>query len=282
MEKWRSSYVITGQLVFDTAFHLGGGLLNSVNTDAPVVRTPAGQPYIPGSSFKGTFRSAVEKIAGNISGIKVCFLADDTICLSPQGESQKIFNQQRSSENWDDQHLVEELAEQLCDICQLFGSPYQAGKILFSDLYLSANTLALSQIRDGVAIDRDSERAVPSLKYDYEVVVAGSVFDLRINLENPSERQLGLVSLGLSELLAGEFWLGGKKSAGLGRCHLDNLQIFVLDLSNPNKALNNLQRYLLGRSLSEKMELIKEPGQFIAEKIKNLLGVVRDAQASGQ
>src|SRR5947207_7218198 len=58
----RNRYVFGGLLVMQTAFHIGGGRVTTSNSDSPVVLTPDQKPFIPGSSFKGALRSAVEKI----------------------------------------------------------------------------------------------------------------------------------------------------------------------------------------------------------------------------
>ena len=69
----RSLYIFQGKLVLQTALHIGGGTTDATTTDSPVVRTPDGMPYIPGSSFKGVFRSTVEKLAATI-GLDTCLL----------------------------------------------------------------------------------------------------------------------------------------------------------------------------------------------------------------
>ena len=50
-----------------------------------------------------------------------------------------------------------------------------------------------SELRDGVAIDRDSEKAIDGLKYDFEVVPASAAFDLEITLENATPQDLQLI-----------------------------------------------------------------------------------------
>ena len=76
------------------------------------------------------------------------------------------------------------------------------------------------QLRDGVAIDRDSEKAKDRLKYDFEVVPASATFDLEITLENATPQDLQLISVGLSEFVHGFAPIGGKRSRGLGACRL--------------------------------------------------------------
>ena len=58
----RNRYIFTGRLVMQTAFHIGGGRLSLNSSDSPVVLTPEGRPFIPGSSFKGSLRSTTEKM----------------------------------------------------------------------------------------------------------------------------------------------------------------------------------------------------------------------------
>jgi hypothetical protein len=86
------------------------------------------------------------------------------------------------------------------------------------DLYLSSEGWGdIIQTRDGVAIDRDSEKAKDRLKYDFEVVPASASFDLRIVLENATPQDLQLISVGLSEFVHGFGVIGGKRSRGLGQ-----------------------------------------------------------------
>src|SRR6266702_914555 len=58
----RNRYLFEGQLVMQTALHIGGGKASLSPSDSPVVLTPTGHPFIPGSSFKGALRSTVEKL----------------------------------------------------------------------------------------------------------------------------------------------------------------------------------------------------------------------------
>ena len=101
-----------------------------------------------------------------------------------------------------------------------------------NDLYLSDTIWedGLIQRRDGVAIDRDSEKARDRLKYDFEVITATTAFNLHITLENASDQDLQLMSVGLSEFVNGYGVIGGKRSRGLGACILEDFQIACLDL----------------------------------------------------
>src|SRR5712692_3325774 len=62
----RNRYVFKGKLVMQTALHIGGGRVTLSSSDSPVVLTPEQIPFIPGSSFKGSLRSTVEKIVPSL------------------------------------------------------------------------------------------------------------------------------------------------------------------------------------------------------------------------
>lgn len=274
MESLESRYLFKGRLVLDTAMHIGGGRASLVPTDAPVIRTPEGHPFVPGASFKGVFRSTVEKLAASIPGVRTCALDPGADCIGPQGDKQKKFNKElnerREKEKWDDRQLKAHLEKELCDTCLLFGSPYMASKVFFSDLYLIERE-AYTQVRDGVGIDRDSEKAMDHLKFDYETVSSGVSFAFRAMLENPTEKEIALFCTGLMEYISGFAGIGGKRSAGLGRCHLEDVEIYYLDLRDNNQRLENLRKYLLGSNEEEKMHRVADVKKFISDRITLLL-----------
>jgi len=273
----RARYRITGRIVMDTALHIGGGRNPSAATDNPVVRDGAGRPFIPGSSLKGAFRASVEHLAPNL-GIRVCRLTDaSTGCLTalPSDDERAKAYQEVSKQvgrkindvarkaimllgdaPLDEKgHITEDtllvlLDRHLCDTCKTFGSPYLSSAALFQDAPISETWRALpevpTQIRDGVGIDRDSERARDGIKYDFEVVPPQASFDFALVLENPTERDLGLVALGLQEFIGGMIPLGGIRSRGLGRCHLEEVEIESVDLGDSDA----MKAYLLDRTMT--------------------------------
>jgi CRISPR-associated RAMP protein (TIGR02581 family) len=271
-------YLFEGRLTLTTALHVGGpGTLSP--SDSPVVRTPDGLPFIPGSSFKGTLRSTVEKLAGSIPGLRTCALMEGAGCPGAQGAEQHEFDARRRAGRWTDSQLLEALDAALCDTCKLFGSHYQASRIICYDLYPLAGEDPVTQIRDGVGIDRDSECAVPQIKYDFEVVESGIDFGLRLQLENPTARDLGLTCAGFVEFTSGFAALGGLRSRGLGHCRLVDLKIAALDLSDAKTSMNHLRTYLVGLARqsatatmdrSAFMEAIPDTGAFLVQHIEGL------------
>lgn len=261
-------YLFTGELVLQTAMHLGGGDTTSGATDSPVVRRADGQPFIPGSSLKGAFRSTVEKLAATLE-----LPHTDIDVLDTGSDWIKKFNQRRQNNGWSDERTVQEVLKEWPATALLFGTPYTASNIFFMDAYLYDGQETIIQRRDGVAIDRDSERAMDRLKYDYEVVPPTLRFSFELRLENPDDTDLGLTCLGISELLGGFFSIGGKRSSGLGRCQLEGLQIYALDLDINNIAerAKALQKYLVGKNNQEKFSIVENPEQFVSQHIDEFL-----------
>lgn len=314
--EFREKYLFTGRLVLKTGLHIGGGDTALGGGNAPVIRAPDGSPFIPGSSLKGAFRSTVEKLVAMIPGLRTCLLDEAAgraaCCMSPQnspfGQAYRtvvsyqnrpiIFNNEEGVEALhtldraklitpagaerstiiEERHLEDIREDFLCHTCRLFGSPYAAARINFSDLYpLEEETTGLIQLRNGVAIDRDSERAAENLLYDYEVVAPELAFELEIWLEEPTETDLALTCLGLSEFLSGFGYLGGKRSRGLGRCELQELAIYHLNLSEGQDIAANLLRYLKGRTPQDKMTPIEPVDDFINGQIEQLIQEDRHA-----
>ena len=263
MREMRRKYVFTGRIQLKSAMHIGGGQINMRGTDSPVILTPEGEPFIPGSSFKGVFRSTVEKLVGVVSNQTTCFLSEKGRCPTTDQDN---FNNRRRKGNWDEAKLAETLDAELCDTCQLFGSPFFASKIFFSDLYVDEWT-ETTQVRDGVAIDRDSERAVDRLKYDYEVVSVGSTFKMEIVLENPNDIDLCLTCVGLNEFASGMGGIGGMRSRGLGNCQIIDIVGYESDLTD----FKQLKKYLVGKKPEEKMSVINNMDEFLKKHIEVLL-----------
>jgi CRISPR-associated RAMP protein (TIGR02581 family) len=225
------------------------------------VLTPEQLPFIPGSSFKGALRSTIEKLVPSLppeADLSSCGLIEpfDDEEKQQSGKPlcptvrQRDITQARRERPGEVEKIRAQVLEELCNTCQLFGSPFAAARVNISDLYMSSKDWnGVIQIRDGVAIDRDSEKAKDRLKYDFEVVPASATFDLNITLENATNEDLQLLCMGLSEFVHGFGFIGGKRSRGLGACRLDDLTIrsLRLDEEGLDKKIRTerLKNYLL-------------------------------------
>lgn len=208
-------YLFEGSIILDEALHIGSGE-GSERTDALVVRDDDGNFYIPGTGFLGIFRNAVEKIAPFIDGFSSC----------------------QSNGNCEDK-------EPVCDTCKLFGYGGKRGKVskvIFSNCTLD-RAANISEIRDGVSIERISETADPErrAKFDYEVIPKGSKFNFQIEIPNPTERDKKLLSIGFNELRKGYTGIGAKTSVGLGDFAFSVDSVFELNTAN----FTQLKEYIL-------------------------------------
>ncbi len=231
---YRKLVRITAQLVFNTAWRIGSGREGTTLSDLGVMLDPTGAPILPGSSLKGKLRSTCETLSHAL-GVSACLLnvdASGVSCVSDVQHYREVRDEyQDILRNQAVDARLAWIAEHTCDVCKLFGSPVMAGHLRVSDGALE-DWASMVQVRDSVVIDRDSQTAVDGLKFDYDVVPADSRFELRLDLENPSDQDLALVGAALFEWHAGSS-LGGFTSRGLGRFHLQDIRVQGVDLEDP-------------------------------------------------
>jgi CRISPR/Cas system CSM-associated protein Csm3 (group 7 of RAMP superfamily) len=286
----RNRYMFRGLIVMQTALHIGGGKVTLSNSDSPVVLTPDQKPFIPGSSFKGALRSAVEKIVpglpagGKFTSCALLDRSDDLLPLGPfdklqppswpEGMCPTVWQRaltalRREYPRWD-REIVADATAHLCSTCRLFGSPFAAARLNVGDLYMPPEEwLGAVQTRDGVSIDRDSEKARDRLKYDFEVVPASATFEMEITMENATRQDLQLLCIGLSEFVHGFGTIGGKRSRGLGVARLEKLLVWELDLEGVDVAERN--RHLAEFLIFKRFSREELPGEaFLQDQIKSI------------
>lgn len=256
-------------------------------SDLPVIKTPEGIPFIPGSSLKGVIRAHTERLLRTLDAIGkkhegerlwACDPLDEKnrcviarCCENCEGCRGNCCNACRRCKSCmvkrhqrngflDDEKFTAELWSQSCTACRLFGSQWLASRVAFQDAMLSNDNelLRLTEVRDGVGIDRDLGSARKRIKYDYEVVPAGARFDVRIVVENAEEWEIGLLLLSLKAMEQGELPIGGKTTRGLGWGKLTDLKIQRVDKST-------LLTYLQGGNAQT-----FEPNRFIDAFVKLL------------
>ena len=235
----RRQVTIEGHLVMQTAFRIGTGRDVEAHTpDLPIIRDMLGRPFIPGSSMKGAMRSAVEGIARAFAPRRVrraaCMCTGDPSewCVSPtEREEMRWEERDGRRQRVSDAKFAQRLWRKTCRVCHVFGSPWFAGKLRISDLPLSDQTegLVTSEIRDSVAIDRDTGTAAHAKLFQHEVAPAGLSFAFHASIDNPNMEEIGMVLIGIKLLARGEIRIGGATSRGLGRCLLkvDEIKQFV-------------------------------------------------------
>ena len=257
---------VTADLVFETAWRIGSGR-EGESSDLGVMLDLNGLPVLPGSSLKGRLRSTCETLAHALN-LDACLLSSEASgvnCTSDINYYRTVREEYRrasqegvaSRTGWIDEHT--------CDVCKLFGSPVQAGRLRVSDGALKewANVV---QVRDGVVIDRDSQTAVDGLKYDYEVVPAGSRVALCIDLDDPCSQDLALLGAALFEWCAGSS-IGGFTSRGLGRFYLQEIKVSGVDLSDPEQRV----RFLTSTKADDRLSDLGDWESFFGDRIQRRL-----------
>ncbi|HXE71765.1 MAG TPA: CRISPR-associated RAMP protein Csx7 [Candidatus Nitrosotenuis sp.] len=228
---------LEGWLVATSALRIGEGRsLEADSADLPVVRDALGRPYIPGSSFKGCLRAHAEAMLRTLAGARgACDPLDEKARCVPDLVD---FRRSRFQDDPDDQTLTQELYKATCWACRIFGSPWMQSRVQVRDLEVDGDLWAGQfQIRNGVAIDRETETASEGKLYDFEVVPAGVRFRLRLLVENPSPAECGLLMMALRCFETGEVALGGGRSRGLGACCINWERQLYIDLGDRAKAL---------------------------------------------
>lgn len=218
LDTLQNRFMVTGELVCQTALRIGAGRSTEpIGTDLPVIKDGQGNPFIPGSSLKGILRSRVESFVRAISPSRKG-------ACNPVGDK-KDWCVEKVAEDTSDEQIYEDI----CLVCQAFGSPWFASKVQVRDASLVDPGLWFGQyqVRNGVAIDRDTLTVSGSKLYDYEVVPAQTSFRFHVVAENLTDAQIGMLLIGLRPFEQGEISLGGGRSRGLG----------VVVLSNPERRL---------------------------------------------
>jgi CRISPR/Cas system CSM-associated protein Csm3 (group 7 of RAMP superfamily) len=215
LQKSIDTYSLTA--IIDTALCIGSGGSSGSLADKPIVRNGEGNLLIPASQLKGRLRHECEKIA---RGLKW------DICYSPNPQSmcpqraglegnftRKEYKLSEKSKDDKNHH---------CLICQIFGNPVLASRIIVDDLVCEENPENLPEIiRPGVTINRRRRTAEENKLYFLEtsplntkLSFTGSIHLCNSQFNKPDYASV-LILAGLKHINA----LGGSKSAGLGWLH---------------------------------------------------------------
>jgi CRISPR-associated RAMP protein (TIGR02581 family) len=193
-----------------TPLHIGWQRsFDPVESDAPVIKDPRGNPYIPGSSFKGILRGFIEGFLSG-AGIKNCFPTDNEYCVD-----QKM---------WDDQKYI---LGNACPVCRIFGSSFMGSKLKIKDMPVKKEEWheTFLRIRDGIVIDRDSRTTRDGGKYDFETVSPGVLFQMEMVGDNLTDDEKGLLFTAFDLISQGFGALGGNVSRGTGRIKIEITEI---------------------------------------------------------
>lgn len=245
--QFENRWIITGTLRMKTALSVGSrASLMPAGSDLPVIKTPEGVPFIPGSSLKGVVRAYVDRLLRTMEELGQTHQGERLWACDPLDDAQRCITAARKQEllkqaEEDDARFTELIWQHSCTACRIFGSPWLASRAAFQDAMLAnrESLLRLTEVRDGVGIDRDLGSAKSGIKYDFETVPSGAEFGLTIVVENAEEWEVGLLLLALEAMRKGELPVGGKTTRGPGWGEL--VKLIVQKISK-----ENLLGYLTG------------------------------------
>ncbi len=257
----KEKIVVRGTLEPLTPLHIGWQRsFDPASSDAPVIKDPRGNPFIPGSSFKGIVRSFVEgfldgAVDESKTGLKPCFITDDNPCIKKEDLEQY--------DHFDDakERRMTHILKQACPVCRIFGGAYMGSKLKIKDMRVKQEEWheAFLRIRDGIIIDRESRTAKDKGKYDFETVSPDVNFDMEIIGDNMEEYEKGLLFIAFDLISQGYGSLGGNVSRGTGRI---KILVTEIEIFKPGDFFQN---YLANDG---KVEPVKKTGSQLDEYMK--------------
>ena len=261
-QTFKNKYILEGDLIVLTALHIGSGI-ESDKKDAPFISLDSyNEFYVPGSSFRGYLSTKLERLldSSNNFGLK----DKETGDFLNEADVKLIFGYTNlDKENTSVQKRVAEklgieIDEKETTEEKLKNIKSMMGRIHISDMRLETKVASIT--RDGIKIDRETGATEKGGKFDYDVVPAGTIFKMIIELENIEEYQLDLIGLAFNDIMSNEGDLfGGKTSRGIGRCKVENLKLSYVTSSN----IEALKKYIFEGKFSN----IKENYEFSTDNL---------------
>lgn len=198
--------VLKGTITLETGLHIGGAktALDIGGLDLPVIKTPKGVPYIPGSSLKGKIRSLLAKKEGSMD------VKTDSLLL------RKMFGSAEDKDKDKDKDKKQEIT-----------------RLIFRDAYLDVEKFKQDFPEREVKLETDFteiktentiERTTGKAKHPrtIERVPAGAVFHFEIVLDKYQEDTENFIEK-LKEgfdLLQNDY-LGGSGTRGYGKVKIE-------------------------------------------------------------
>jgi len=247
---FKNKYILTGKIVVLNALHIGSGREKD-DRDAPFISLDDDKNfYIPGSTFRGYLSTKLERFLDSGNGFKIKNNGEelneaDVKLIFGYTNLDKLETKINDKDNEEDRKLKENNrkiqdriirklnAKNLDEVKSL------AGRIHVSDMPVLKDVKYVT--RDGIKIDRNTGATEKRAKFDYDVVPAGTEFELNIELENIENYQLDLIGLALNDILKdnGDLF-GGKTSRGIGKCRLKDLKMKYVTSDDKEK----LKKYI--------------------------------------
>ncbi len=222
-DSFSNRWEISAKLTLVTPMRIGGGQNAGAYSlsQTPVMlsydaQTDMAEPFIPGSSLKGVLRSTVERIVRTFNENEACIgVEDNKTTKFPCGD---------------------------CDVCSLFGSQEAGSSIKVQDAHLAKgmSNKGLLEARPHcatkykkneytnlyeVVLDSKNKNKPAILPRFEEIVASNTSFDIKINLDNADEKDVGMIILALNEFNHKRCHLGGGVSRGHGFAEVIGIRV---------------------------------------------------------
>lgn len=252
--------VVTGVLELTTPAHFGNGDADEA-TDLPLlVDEVDGSALITGASLAGALRNYLRE--------------------RQWGYESALPTRNVNHPDYEDRNKAENglLAS------KLFGVPrgYTEGAqspLIVEDAPSVNRERPETELRDSVKIQPETRTAEGKMKYDYQLLLVGTRFDLTFELllndeEKENESRKKALALALQGLAKGEIRLGAKKRRGFGCCRVTEWSVTTYKLCDPN----GLIAWLTADRKDSKWKFASMPEPVRGSDIAALLGVTLTKQ----
>jgi CRISPR-associated RAMP protein (TIGR02581 family) len=184
-------------------------------------------PVVPGSSWKGVFRSSAVTVARSLGLVNVCDGVPEAVHPYVIAEEEGLIDEWKRSSIDEKIRRVVEGEIGLCLLCLVFGSTALHSHVIFYDS-VPVGEYRLGY-RTGIAIDRRTGAARRGALYTVEYVEPGTRFSFRFEAINLPNYAVGLLAQVIMDIDSGFVKVGGLKSRGFGAVKFLDLRVRVHD-----------------------------------------------------
>ncbi|BCL60480.1 hypothetical protein DGMP_11730 [Desulfomarina profundi] len=196
--------------------------------------------FLPGTSFKGAFRSQMERIVrtmgDRINGKVLSPQESSNLACYPSGEKELCCP---------DINKKDDIAEKLCLVCRICGGRGYRSPLMVSEFSAKEGKEGELRLQDFVAIDRFTGGVAGDKKFNAlhreDPELTGSI---TLDCDRIDEPLLGLFFLTLRDLIEGDIAFGYGKTKGFGYC---TAEVTLKEESNnmfPSQSLSEDEAWL--------------------------------------
>lgn len=205
-----------GSIKITSPLHIGSGETvtrpDRPETDSPVQLDACGTPYLPATALGGLLRGTATNLATTLEGWTLNHVLS-------------LFGAAREKERGQNQP-----------------NQNHPSRLRLCHAKLKGRWQGYTTFRDGVGIDRQRSSARKGALYNYEIVPAGAMFELTIELRDGSVEDQKLLALTLETLQQLPTAIGAKGNSGLGQLQLNIKKVVEVKLNEPDTLLTFLSQ----------------------------------------